>query len=327
MKLAAIFYFAILHLSVAVSIGNENRTTATPKQDEPYEEAYVSDLEDYDDDMINMLVEDGVINGPSDGYALDKYDMTDEDDFGELLEAHVSRKKRDVEALEELIQPRVSRKKRDVTISKRDAHGHDTPTSSHENVDGCPPYFVQCMSKCYFFSNFIYKYDDARKACQASGADLVAIESVQEDLFLTKKLKLFTKTAKKLKQGGPKAVKKSSGFRFDAIVRAMKARGLAHALPAHLRHMAKNDKPSEDLPNGWWTSARTALPYVNRHSPQEWVWEQTNKTVGYTRWYSSGHPKTNIPCVAMWRRFKNLEWASTPCNTYLGLACEKDISY
>ncbi|CAH1787601.1 unnamed protein product [Owenia fusiformis] len=275
MKLAAIFYFAILHLSVAVSIGNENRTTATPKQDEPYEEAYVSDLEDYDDDMINMLVEDGVINGPSDGYALDKYDMTDEDDFGELLEAHVSRKKRDVEALEELIQPRVSRKKRDVTISKRDAHGHDTPTSSHENVDGCPPYFVQCMSKCYFFSNFIYKYDDARKACQASGADLVAIESVQEDLFLTKKLKLFTK----------------------------------------------------DLPNGWWTSARTALPYVNRHSPQEWVWEQTNKTVGYTRWYSSGHPKTNIPCVAMWRRFKNLEWASTPCNTYLGLACEKDISY
>ncbi|XP_067653431.1 type-2 ice-structuring protein-like [Haliotis asinina] len=57
-------------------------------------------------------------------------------------------------------------------------------TVSNSGSGGCPPTFVKSRSKCYYVANWNVTWDEARLDCQRRGADLVSINTAEEQLFI-----------------------------------------------------------------------------------------------------------------------------------------------
>ncbi|XP_069039097.1 C-type lectin domain family 4 member M-like [Lepisosteus oculatus] len=58
------------------------------------------------------------------------------------------------------------------------------PATLERACQSCPQGFVFYNTRCYFFSSEIKNWNDSRTACRSQGADLVIIESRQEQEFL-----------------------------------------------------------------------------------------------------------------------------------------------
>ncbi|XP_064177765.1 CD209 antigen-like protein E isoform X3 [Anguilla rostrata] len=56
----------------------------------------------------------------------------------------------------------------------------------------CPQGWAQFSSKCYYFSNEAKTWTDSHSDCVKRGADLVIIESEEEQRFINKQIKNFT---------------------------------------------------------------------------------------------------------------------------------------
>ncbi|XP_035263212.1 CD209 antigen-like protein E isoform X2 [Anguilla anguilla] len=57
----------------------------------------------------------------------------------------------------------------------------------------CPQGWAQFSSKCYYFSNEMKSWTDSRRDCEERGADLVIIESDEEQCFINKQIKLHAR--------------------------------------------------------------------------------------------------------------------------------------
>ncbi|XP_046368274.2 C-type mannose receptor 2-like [Haliotis rufescens] len=58
-------------------------------------------------------------------------------------------------------------------------------TAGSTSVDGgCPPTFVRSPSRCYYVAQWKVTWDEARLDCQRRGADLVSINTAEEQAFV-----------------------------------------------------------------------------------------------------------------------------------------------